>query len=92
VCVSARVSEDGGVDDVRPCAVATKTGIVSPGTSTESVVMVDLGGRPAAESTHVFMFAMRAAVALSAFAFCLAAVTAATESGTFGFGGMNVAN
>ena len=65
---------------------------MSAGANTESAARVDLGGSPAAESTHVFMFAMRAAVALSAFAFCTAAFTAATESGTFGFGGMNVAN
>jgi hypothetical protein len=53
---------------------------------------VGRGGNPAAESTHVFILAIRAALALSCFAFCTAAVTAAAESDALGLGGMNVAN
>jgi hypothetical protein len=49
-----------------------------------------LGGNPAAESTHAFMFAMRAAVERSARALAAAAATAAAESLDLGVGGMNV--
>jgi hypothetical protein len=91
--VVVRVSGTGTAGDVLPRAVATSTGgAVSPGASTVSAAVVDLGGRPAAESTHVFMFAIRRALALSRFAFCTAAVTAATESDDLDLGGMKVAN
>jgi len=49
-----------------------------------------LGGSPAAESTHAFMLAMRAAVARSARALTAAAAAAAAESLDLGVGGMNV--
>ena len=93
-CAPFRVVADDPaiVDVVRPCAVATRTGTVSPGANTVSDTIVDLGGSPAAESTQVFMFAIRWAVALSAFARWTAAATAAAESDTLGFGGMNVEN
>ena len=77
---------DGG----RPWAVATCTWAVSCGDSIVSAPRIDRGGIPAAESTHRFMFAIRAAVALSALAFCLAAFTA--ESGDGALGGMKVEN
>jgi hypothetical protein len=76
----------------RPRALATNTVVVSPGISTESDVTVVRGGSPAAESTQRFMLAMRAAVALSAFALSFAACRLEAESVALAFGGTNVAN
>jgi hypothetical protein len=90
--VGVRVTGAGIAGAVRPRAVATWTGTLSPGASSESAARVGRGGSPAAESTQVFMFVILAALMLSCLAFCTAAVTAATESDTLGLGGMNVAN
>ena len=77
-------------DGARPWAVATNTCVVSCGDKIVSDPRMERGGIPAAESTQRFMFAILAAVALSALAFCLAAFTA--ESGEGCLGGMKVEN
>jgi len=64
--------------------------MVSGGDKMVSAPRIERGGIPAAESTQRFMRVIRAAVALSALAFCLAAFIA--ESGEGAWGGMKVEN
>jgi hypothetical protein len=58
--------------------------------STAGFGLVGAGGSPAAESTHVFIWASWALTALSVFARSAAAITAFAESEVWARGGMNV--